>query len=154
MLPYKPLRPIHALYGRVSPQKFYSYITSSGPETDILTLAGVDQHYLLELLRPADIGLVYSPLGHILQSDAVRKLSTRLRNPLAALCTDISATANRHSNVYIKGSHSPHPLNTSSSNTTPPSSTITGSRAHKLPRRPKPYRTPPTPPVYTPKPEQ
>lgn len=85
--------------------------------------------------RANDGQLIYGPIAALwdeyLQSDEVRKLPVRLRNPLIALCKDISATANRHFDAFIKGTHPPRPLgegtatNTSQSLYTPPNSTST-----------------------------
>src|SRR5271165_2710685 len=65
---------------------------------------------------------MYSPIAALwdkyLKSDEVRKLPVRLRSPLRALCKDISATANRHFDAFIKGTHSPSPLDESTATNT------------------------------------
>jgi hypothetical protein len=61
--------------------------------------------------RAEDGQLIYGPIATLwdeyLQTDAVRKLPARLRNPLTALCTEISSIANKHFDAFIKGSHPP-----------------------------------------------
>jgi hypothetical protein len=50
---------------------------------------------------------IFAPIATLwddyLQSDEVRKLPVRLRKPLLALCQEISRTATRHFDAYIKG---------------------------------------------------
>src|SRR5271165_586838 len=52
---------------------------------------------------------IFSPVTAIwdsyLQTEAVRKLPTRLRKPLAALYAEISSVANKHFDAYIKGTY-------------------------------------------------
>ena len=52
---------------------------------------------------------IFCPISAIwdnyLQTDAVRKLPTRLRKPLTALCAEISSVANKHFDAYIKGTY-------------------------------------------------
>lgn len=54
---------------------------------------------------------IFGPIAALwdeyLQTEAVRKLPTRLRRPLTALCNEISAVANKHFDAYIKGAHPP-----------------------------------------------
>ena len=54
---------------------------------------------------------MYGPIAALwdkyLESDEVRSLPTRLRSPLTALYADISNTANKHFDAFIKGSHPP-----------------------------------------------
>jgi hypothetical protein len=61
--------------------------------------------------RAEDGQLIYGPIATLwdeyLESDTVRKLPARLRNPLTALCIEISSVANKHFDAYIKGSHPP-----------------------------------------------
>lgn len=63
--------------------------------------------------RSSDGQRIYGPIAtfweEYVESDAVRKLPERLRYPLICLCKDISATANRHFDAYLKGSHPPRP---------------------------------------------
>jgi hypothetical protein len=65
---------------------------------------------------------MYGPIAALwdeyLESDEVRKLPVRLRSPIRALCKDISAMANRHFNAFIKGTHSPSPLDESTATNT------------------------------------
>src|SRR5438045_9275483 len=44
------------------------------------------------------------------QSDSVCKLPTKLRKPLLALCQEMSRTATRHFDAYIKGTKPSQPL--------------------------------------------
>lgn len=50
---------------------------------------------------------IFGPLTKVwddyMQTDEVRRLPAYLRKPLAALCSEITATANRHFDAYIKG---------------------------------------------------
>jgi hypothetical protein len=52
---------------------------------------------------------IFCPISAVwdnyLQTDAVRKLPTRLRKPLTALCAEISSVANKHFDAYIKGTY-------------------------------------------------
>jgi hypothetical protein len=57
-----------------------------------------------------------------LQSNEVRKLLARLCSPLIALCIDILATANRHFDAFIKGSHPSRPAKENITTTASPSS--------------------------------
>jgi hypothetical protein len=109
-----------------------SYTTSTGPDSrDRHPRSRRRRSTLPELLRPANIRSNRSSLGRI--PTIRRGPSTPHSTPEPpyglVYCTDISATANRHFDAYIKGSHPPCPLATSPSNTTPPSSTTTGSQA-------------------------
>ena len=56
---------------------------------------------------------IFGPIASLwddyLNTEAVRILPARLRKPLIALCADISATANKHFDAYIKGTHPPRP---------------------------------------------
>src|SRR5271165_1111449 len=89
--------------------------------------------------RANDSQLIYGPIAALwdeyLQSDEVRKLPARHRNPLIALCKDISATANRHFDAFIKGTHPPRPLD---------ESTATNTSSHML----QPSHTPSPPTTY------
>jgi len=75
--------------------------------------------------RATDGQRVYGPIAALwdeyLQSDEVRALPARLRNPLIALCKDISTTANSHFDAFIKGSHPPRPAKENTAITTSPS---------------------------------
>jgi hypothetical protein len=63
--------------------------------------------------RATDGQRMYGPIAALwdkyLESDEVRSLPARLRSPLTALCADISNTANKHFDAFIKGSHPPRP---------------------------------------------
>src|SRR5271166_5776809 len=76
--------------------------------------------------RANDSQCMYGPIAALwdeyLESDEVRKLPVQLRSPLRALCKDISATANRHFNAFIKGSHPPCPAKENTATTASPSS--------------------------------
>ena len=57
-----------------------------------------------------------------IESDAVRALPQRLRNPLVRLCKDVALVATRHFDAYIKGSPPPrlaHALASSLANDVP-----------------------------------
>lgn len=58
-------------------------------------------------IRASEGQLIFGPLTELwdnyMSSDEVRKLPARLRKPLAVLCTEITSTANRHFDAYIKG---------------------------------------------------
>jgi len=49
--------------------------------------------------------LIAAIWDNYLQTDEVRKLPTRLRKPLTALCAEISSVANKHFDAYIKGTY-------------------------------------------------
>jgi hypothetical protein len=74
--------------------------------------------------RANDSQRMYGPIAALwdeyLESDEVRKLPERLRGPLRALCKDISATANRHFDAFIKGTHSPGRMDESTATNTSP----------------------------------
>jgi hypothetical protein len=52
---------------------------------------------------------IFSPIATMwdeyMQADAVRKLPAHLRKPIQALCTEITAIANKHFDSYIKGTY-------------------------------------------------
>ncbi|THV52689.1 hypothetical protein BGAL_0072g00250 [Botrytis galanthina] len=60
---------------------------------------------------------IFGPIASLwddyLNTEAVQTLPARLLKPLTALCADISATANKHFDSYINGSHPPRPSWTS-----------------------------------------
>ena len=69
-------------------------------------------HMLMNSLQHAserltDGQLIYGPIAALwdeyLQTDAVRKLPAKLRNPLKALCNDISITTQKHFDTFLAG---------------------------------------------------
>src|SRR5271168_4797679 len=88
--------------------------------------------------RSNDGQRIYGPIATLweeyIESDAVRKLLVRLRYPLTCLCKDISATANRHFNTYIKGSHPPRPIKDTPAKDTSTTDTPTNASAQLLPQ--------------------
>jgi hypothetical protein len=93
--------------------------------------------------RSNDGQRVYGPIATLweeyIESDAVRKLPERLRYPLIALCRDISATANRHFDAYIKGSHPPRPAKDTPVATTLPPPALVSAPAPSLTSIPHTY---------------
>ena len=78
---------------------------------------------------------IFGPIAALwddyLQSDTVHKLPTKLRKPLLALCQEMSRTATRHFDAYIKGTKPSQPLLTPQS----PASTEVESVTDALPPR-------------------
>lgn len=74
--------------------------------------------------RLNDGQLIYGPAAEhwdaFLLSDTVRKLPARLRNPLKALCKDISTLAQQHFDAYLTGAPLPKSNGTLLAGTSPP----------------------------------
>ena len=84
------------------------------PSTPAAKPAQTLSQNFLEIAKAASVRAeegqqIFCPISAIwdnyLQSDAVRKLPSRLRKPLTALCAEISSVANKHFDSYIKGTY-------------------------------------------------
>ena len=75
--------------------------------------------------RLTDGQLIYGPIAALwdeyLQTDAVRKLPAKLRNPLKALCNDISITTQKHFDTFLAGAAPLSQTNSTIYNSTNPS---------------------------------
>lgn len=106
---------------------------------------------------------IFAPIAALwddyLQSEDVRKLPAQLRKPLIALCYEMSQTATRHFDAYIKGSRPSHAVKPYTKSTelvdsdTDDSTPLTSTRATTPTYAQKAASRPPPQAVRAPKPQ-